>query len=325
MTVMHPLIAVAAALVSVAAVAAYVRVQRRRARRVRATGFGLPGTGRRAALRRHTPYALFLAALPLLLFALARPQAELPIPHLSSTVVLVFDVSNSMAATDVAPSRLAAAQAAATEFVRAQPDTVDVGVVIFGQSGLITLPPSDRHDAAEYAISRLTTSGGTSLTQAILTALGVVVGRQVTLPTDQAPAPDLGYWGSATIVLFSDGQDTPGPGTDVATAAQLAADAGVHIETVGIGTAEGTTIEVDGYQVATALDEQTLTGIAAITGAAYHPAADSAALHDLSDSIDLRVSTRPEQVELTALLAGAALLLLLAGALLMIRWHGRIV
>ncbi|GHJ43952.1 hypothetical protein Cs7R123_12940 [Catellatospora sp. TT07R-123] len=325
MTIMYPLLAVAAALLTAAAMVAYVHVQRRRAAARRTGGYGLAAPGRRAGLRRHLPYALFLAALPLLLTALARPSAELPIPHLSSTVVLVLDVSNSMAATDVTPSRLAAAQAAATDFVQAQPDTVDVGVVIFGQGGLITLPPSDRHDAAVYAISRLTTSGGTSLTQAILTALGAIVGRPVALPPPDTAAPDLGYWGSATIVLFSDGQDTPGPGTDVASAAQLAADAGVHIETVGIGTAEGTTIEVDGYQVATALDEQTLAGVAAITGGSYHPAADAQALHDLSDAIDLRVSTHPEQVELTALLAGAALLLLLAGALLMIRWHGRIV
>jgi Ca-activated chloride channel family protein len=142
-------------------------------------------------------------------------------------------------------------------------------------------------------------------------------------PEDATRPPDLGYWGSATIVLFSDGQDDAPE--DAEAAAVLASGAGVRIETVGVGTVEGTTVEVDGYRVATALDERLLTGLAAATGGGYHPARDAAALHGIGDAIDLRITTQPELVELTGPLAGVALLLLTLGGLLMIRWYGRIV
>ncbi|GAA1607981.1 hypothetical protein GCM10009679_09830 [Saccharothrix algeriensis] len=318
MTVMYPPLLVFGLLLSAGLIAGYVLLRRSRANAPRATATG------RSGLRRHLPYALMLAALPLLLAGLSRPQAELPVPRVSGTVVLVFDVSNSMAAEDVAPNRLAAAQTAANAFVEAQPDTVDIGVVMFGQGGLLTQAPTDDRRSVQAAISRLTPSGGTSLRQAILTALGAIVGEPVDLPAEDATElPDLGYWGSATIVVFSDGQDDAP--ADAEAGAMLAAGAGVRIETVGVGTVEGTTVEVDGYQVATALDEQLLTGLAAATGGEYHPARDAAALHDIGDAIDLRITTQPELVELTGPLAGIALLLLTLGGLLMIRWYGRIV
>jgi Ca-activated chloride channel family protein len=325
MTFLNPLMLGVAAVAAAAAVSAYVSFQRQRAAVVQSAGLDYAGSQRRIAIRRHLPYALYLAALLLLLVGLARPQAEIPVPRVSGTVILVFDVSNSMRADDVKPSRLAAAQDAATNFVQAQPDTVDIGVVIFGQGSLTTQVPTNDHNAVTAAIARLTTSGGTSLTQAILAALTTIVGHPVSLPDDSATdAPeDLGYWGSATIVLFSDGEDTAGPGAE--EAAGLAADAGVRIETIGIGTPQGTTVEVDGYQVATALDEELLTTIAATTGGSYHPAQDASALDQIYRSIDLRITTQPETVELTAVLAGVALLLLTLGGLLMIRWHGRIV
>ncbi|MEV4413601.1 VWA domain-containing protein [Catellatospora sp. NPDC049609] len=318
MTVMYPSLLVYGLVLAAAAVAGYVVLQRRRASAPRAVAVG------RTGWRRHLPYALFLTALTLLLSGLSRPQAELPVPRVAGTVVLVFDVSNSMAADDVAPSRLAAAQSAAEGFVKAQPDTVDIGVVMFGQGGLLTQTPTDDRDAVLDAISRLTPSGGTSLRQAILTALGAIVGEPVDLPAEDDPElPDLGYWGSATIVVFSDGQDDAP--ADAEAAAMLAAGAGVRIETVGIGTTQGTTVEVDGYQVATALDEQLLTALAAATGGSYHPAGDAAALNGISDAIDLRITVQRESVELTGPLAGLALLLLTLGGLLMIRWYGRIV
>jgi len=310
MTMQYPSMVVAAGILTAVAAAGYVMVARRRRVPIR-------------AVRRHLPYLLFLAALPLLLTALARPQAQISLPRVAGTVVLVFDVSTSMAADDVQPSRLAAAQAAATGFVQAQPDSVDIGVVIFGQNGLTTQPPTADHGAVNAAIARLTTSGGTSLTQAILGGLTAITGEPVSLPAQDQPSPDLGYWGSATIVLFSDGEDTAGSRVDAA--AELAAAAGVHIETIGIGTADGTTVEVDGYQVATALDEAQLTAIAEATGGSYHPAGDAAALERIQQTIDKRLTTRPETVEVTALFAAAALALLTAGGLLMIRWYGRIV
>jgi Ca-activated chloride channel family protein len=327
MTFLSPSMVVIAFLVTAAAVTAYVIVLRRRSAALRDRGFGLTAGSRQVALRRHLPYALFLAAVPLLLLGVARPQAQIAVPHIAGTVILVFDVSKSMTADDVKPTRLAAAQAAAANFVQAQPSTVDIGVVIFGQDGLTTQRPTADHSAVLAAISRMKASGGTSLTQAILASLTTIVGHPVRLPDANAQdqPSDLGYWGSATIVLFSDGQDMAENTDGVEAAAGLASEAGVRIETVGIGTTQGTTVEVDGYQVATALNEELLTTIAATTGGSYHPAQDAAALNDIHRSIDLRLTTKPQPVELTALVAGAALVLLTLGGLLMIRWHGRIV
>ena len=327
MRFLYPAVLAAAVLITAAAVAGYVLLQRRRTAALTAAGFGAVagGDSRRAGLRRHLPYALLLAALPILLVGAARPQAEVTVPRVAGTVMLAFDISNSMSADDVAPTRLAAAQAAASGFVERQPDTVDVGVLVFGDQALLTQAPTDNHAAALAAIGRLSASGGTSLGQAILVALGTITGKPVSLPEDGATATtnELGYWPSATIVVFSDGQDTGGP--DVEGAAELAAAAGVRIQTVGVGTAEGATVEVDGYQLGTALDETLLTTVAQTTGGAYHQAGDADALADTTDAIDLRLTTTKEPIELTAPFAGAALLLLALGALLGLRWHGRIV
>ena len=216
------------------------------------------------------------------------------------------------------------AQAAAVDFVASQPDTVDVGVIAFSQGALTTHLPSDDHRAAEAAINRLSVSGGTSLGQAILAALTAITGQTVSLPDPEsdAPLPDLGYWGSATIVLLSDGEDTGGP--DAVAAAELAGAAGVHIETIGVGTEQGTVIEVDGYQVATALNEGLLIQVAEATAGSYHRAVDARSLADIYDRLDLRITTEDQFVELTGVAVVAALLLLTAGGALMITWHGRI-
>jgi Ca-activated chloride channel homolog len=314
---LYPLVLAVALVVTVGAVTGYVALQRRRAAALAAAGFGSLAGGR---LRRHLPYALLLAALPVLLVGVARPEAELSVPRVSGTVLLAFDASNSMKADDVTPTRLAAAQQAAVRFVEEQPDTVDVGVLAFGDQALVTQRPTDDHPAAIAAINRVTTGGGTSLGQAILVGLGTITGRPVTA---ESTAGSLGYWPSATIVLFSDGQQTGGP--DVEAAAELAAAAGVRVQTVGIGTDRGTTVEVDGFQLGTALDATVLTAVAQTTGGAYHQAGDVAALSSAADAIDLRLTSKKEPVELTAWLAGAALLLLAAGALLGLRWHGRFV
>lgn len=317
----YPVMVVVAAVACVTLALLYGRLHRDRARTLAAAGLTPPG---RSGVRRHVPPALFLAALTLLLFAVARPEATVRIPRAEGTVILTFDVSNSMTAKDVAPTRLAAAQNAATGFVDAQPSTVDIGVVAFDQGATTTHTPTKNHEDAVAAIKRLRASGGTSIGQAILAALTAIVGQDVKLPdpNSDAPPPKLGYWGSATIVLLSDGEDTGGP--DALAAAQLAADAGVHIETVGVGTVAGTTIEVDGFQVATALDEDLLTQIAQSTNGSYHRAADAQSLDTIYRSLDLRITAKPELLELTGAVVGAAVLLLTIGGLLMISWYGRI-
>lgn len=318
----YPLLLAVAVAVGVGLLVAYQLLQRRRAAALAAAG--LQPIRRRGRLRRHLPPLLMLAALVLLFLGVARPHATVPVPRASGTVILAFDVSNSMGAKDIAPTRLAAAQSAATAFVRAQPDTVDVGIVAFGQGALTTQLPSADHDSTVAAINRLTVAGGTSLGQAILASLSAIVGQPVGLPDPDAaePPPDLGYWRSATIVLLSDGEDTGGP--DALAAAELAATAGVHIETVGVGTVEGATIEVDGYQMATALNEELLTEVAEATAGSYHRAQDARSLNDVYDSLDLRITTEDKLVELTGAAVAIALILLTIGGLLMISWFGRI-
>src|SRR5690606_9659186 len=153
-------------------------------------------------------------------------------------------------------------------------------------------------------------------------SLTAVTGESVSLPSPEEPLPDLGYWGSATIVLLSDGEDTGGP--DAVAAAELAAAAGLHIETIGNGTVTGTTIEVDGFQVATALNEELLTTVAATASGSYHRAEDAQALGSVYQTLDLRITTQDEVVELTGVVVGVALLLLTIGGFLMISWYGRI-
>lgn len=319
MKVEYPIMIVIAAVAAVALAGAYRMLHRRRAARLAAVGL-------RAAnpRRTHVPPVLFLAALTLLLLACARPQATVDIPRAAGTVILAFDVSNSMMATDASPTRLGAAQAAAKGFVRAQPDTVDIGVVAFDQGALNTRPPTKDHDQVLAAIDRLHAAGGTSLGQAILASLSAITGKQVSLPDPNSTAspPALGYWGSATIVLLSDGEDTGGP--DAVAAAGLAANAGVHIETLGFGTVDGATITVDGYQVATALNEDLLTQIAQTTAGSYHRASDAAAIDGVYRSLDLRLTAKPQLMELTGAAVAIAVLLLTVGGILMVTWFGRI-
>jgi Ca-activated chloride channel family protein len=319
MTFRYPLVLVAAVILTLAAVAGYVWLQRRRTAALR--GYGLQT--KLGGVRRNLPYALLLAGLPVLLVGLARPQATVEVPRVAGTVVLVFDASNSMGAKDLKPTWLAAAQAAAAKFVNAQPSTIDIGVVVFGDQALTTQKPTDDHSLALAAIKRVGGTGGTSLAQAIVASLSTITGKPVSLPKAQSPAVNIGYWPSATIVIFSDGQETDDSNVD--GAAQLAATAGVHVQTVGVGTTQGTTVDVDGYQLATALDQQQLSTIAATTGGAYHQAQDAAGLAKATGSINLRLTHKKEPVELTGPFGGVAVLLLAAGAVLMTRWHGRIV
>ena len=151
----------------------------------------------------------------------------------------------------------------------------------------------------------------------------MITGEPVSLRhRSRAPRPTWGTGRSATIVLLSDGEDTGGP--DAVAAAELAATAGVHIETVGVGTVDGATIEVDGYQVATALNEELLTEVAETTTGSYHRAANAEALRAVYESLDLRITTEDELVELTGAAVAIAVLLLTIGGLLMINWFGRI-
>jgi len=200
---------------------------------------------------------------------------------------------------------------------------VDVGVVAFQQGGLEAALPTADHATIAAAVRRLSTGGGTSLGGAILASLSAITHKTVTIGRDGS-APDIGYWPSATIVLFSDGQDEP-DGTSAAAGAAVAENAGVHIDTVGVGTTAGTTVDVDGYHLFTALDEASLTSISQATGGTYHPASDASELNGIASSINLRLTVTSEPLPLAGAFIALALALLAAGAVLTVTRTGRVV
>jgi Ca-activated chloride channel family protein len=312
------------------AVAGYVALARHRQRRraeLAAQGFVPTATAIRRRRLRHVPFAFFLAALTLLLVAFARPEVSVGLPRYEGTVILAFDVSNSMLAGDLQPSRLDAAKSAARLFVEDQPDTIDIGVVAFSDGGLVTLPPTDDRQSVVNAIDRLRPLGGTSLGQGIFTSLNAIAGQPIQLgdaaETGSLDDVDIPYFGSAAIVLLSDGENTSDP--DPLAVAELASVAGVSIFPIGIGSPEGTVLTIDGFNIATALDEQTLTEIAEVTGGTYSNAPDADALRDVYGNIDLELTTETEKQEATSWFTGASLVLLVVGAALSLLWLGRLV
>ncbi|GIH91847.1 hypothetical protein Psi01_24770 [Planobispora siamensis] len=316
MTLSSPLLLVVGLLVTAALAWAVVVSARRRTAALAAAGVAVPG-GRRTYLGT----GLTVAGVGVLAVATAGPAAMVPVPRTAGTVILAVDVSNSMGADDVAPTRLAAAQRAARAFVTAQPDSVDIGVVAFERGALTTARPDADHSKALAAIDRLKITGGTSLATAITGSLSAITGKPVAVGRD-GTAPDIGYWPSATIVMFSDGQNQ---GADVEQAAAVAQRAGVHIHTVGVGTTAGATVTVEGYRLQTSLEEETLTLIAQTTGGAYHPASDVARLDGIADTIDLRLTVSDEPLPLAGGLIGLALALLTAGAALTVLRSGRVI
>jgi Ca-activated chloride channel family protein len=170
-------------------VVAYVGLVRRRSRRSeRLAAEGLvPTTASRRALRwrRHVPFALFATAIALVCIGLARPAMSLAVPQREGTVILAFDVSNSMRADDLEPTRLDAAKKAATAFAEQQPGTIRIGVVAFGDSALTVLRPTNATDEVVAAIGRLSAGGGTSLGQGLYTSLSTIAGKP--LQIDQLP------------------------------------------------------------------------------------------------------------------------------------------
>ena len=308
-------------------VVAHRRLLAGRAARVRAMAAqGLVLVERRDRLR-HLGPALLLAALALLVVALTRPVAAVAEPHREGTVVLAFDVSNSMGATDLRPTRLEAAKAAARGFVAKQPPSVRIAVVAFGSNGVVAQRPTDDRSAVLAAIARLKPQSDTSLAGGILGGLSAIAGRPVHAPSDTenggSDETPVGYYGGTAIVLLTDGENTSG--ADPKDLADLASAAGVRIDPVGLGTPAGTVIEVDGFSIATALDEPALRRIADTTGGTYRRASDAATLAAVYDSIQLQWTTRSVPHEITSLVAGVAALLLLAGAGITVLRQGRVV
>jgi Ca-activated chloride channel family protein len=314
----------------------YLRLQRRRgqiAARYGSLGIVQEAGGRPLGRRRHLPAAFFLVGLILLLVALARPQMVVSLPRLQGTVILAFDVSGSMAADDMQPSRMEAAKAAARDFVLRQPSTIEIGVVAFSASGFtVQLPTYEQADVLA-AIARLKPESGTSLAHGIEASLTTIFveskidpaaalysSATPTATPTPTPMPD-GMYAPAVIVLLTDGENTAPP--DPMEAAMIAADRGVRVHTVGIGRPEGTTLEVEGFMVHTQLDEAMLQQIAAITDGRYYNAVTEEDLHSIYANLDPELVIKPEPMEVTSLFAGVSVLLLLVGGAISLLWFSR--
>jgi Ca-activated chloride channel family protein len=314
----------------------YLRQQQRRHQLT--AHFGLvaqnPAAATPTSRWQHLPALLFLLGLILLMLAVARPQAVVSLPRIEGTVILAFDVSGSMAAEDLEPTRMEAAKAAARTFIEQQPPDILIGVVAFSDSGFTVQPPTEDREAIFTTINRLTPERGTALGSGILASLNALTAdadeadesflysdlTPVPTPTP-TPMPD-GTFTSAVIVLLSDGENNEMP--DPLAAAQTAADRGVRIHTVGIGSSGGTTLEVEGFLVHTQLDEEMLQEIAQITDGNYYNAANEADLQAIYANLQPELVTKPEEMEVTSLLAGISIPILLLGGALSLWWFSRL-
>lgn len=317
----------------------YVQLQARRRRfaaRYGSLGLVHDALGSGIGFRRHVPAAIFLSGITILTFSLARPQATLSLPKIEGTVILTFDVSGSMAADDFQPTRMEAAKAAAKQFVENQPAGVALGVVVFSDGGISVQPPT--HDRAETlaTIERLVPRRGTSVGNGILVALNTIAvnagdppilktsfeGEELEAESVEPVEAPQGWYPSAAVVLLTDGENNADP--DPALAAELAADLGVRVYTVGIGSPEGAVIEVEGFSVHTRLDEALLQFIAFETGGVYYNAGNEEQLAQIYDDLEPKLSVKPEEIEMTSVFAGLGMIVFLVGGMLSLLWFGHV-
>lgn len=330
-----------------AACVAYVVVLRRRKKA--ALRYASLNLVRDAAMaggrwRRHVPPLLFLVALALLLVAIARPTAVLTLPSQHETVILAMDVSGSMRATDVKPTRIVAAQEAARAFVAEQPKSTRLGVVSFAATASVVQSPTHNREDILAAIERFQLQRGTAVGSGILVSLKMIFpdiefdlrSANPRPKPPRNPAPDApgtpakdaakpvppGSYTSAAIILLTDGQTTAGP--DPLESARMAADRGVRVYTVGVGTPAGEIIGAEGWSMRVRLDEEALKTIAGLTRAEYYYAGNAADLQKVYKNLNARIFFEQKEMEVTALVAAAAALAALVSAVLSLWWFNRI-
>ncbi|TMH19596.1 MAG: VWA domain-containing protein [Betaproteobacteria bacterium] len=329
-----------------ALIGAYILLLRRKKKQVlRYASLGMVrdamGAGQR--FRRHVPPLLFLLALTALVVAVARPTATLTLPSQHETIILAMDVSGSMRAADVEPNRIGAAQAAARAFVADQPASARIGVVSFAATASVVQPPTRNRDDILAAIDRFQLQRGTAVGSGILVSLKTIFpdvefdlrGSNPRddprgVPLDKAGASGKaapktvppGSYTSAAIILLSDGQTTTGP--NPIEAARMAADRGVRIYTVGIGTPNGEILGSEGWSMRVRLDEESLKTIANVTHGEYFYASNAKDLRKVYESLNTRLALETRQTEITALLAAAAAVITLLAAFLSMLWFNRV-
>ena len=282
--------------------------QRRRAYAVRFTNLALLSQvmGKGPGLRRHIPAALFLLGVAGLLLSMARPQATLRVPKDQTSVILVVDVSGSMAAQDVQPTRMQAAVKAGQTLIDQLPGSAQVGLVIFNSSVSVVAPLTQDHGSVKDALGSLTPGGGTAIGDAI----------QVSVAQLASVLDPTGKQSHAVIVLLTDG--TSNTGMDPLTAAGQAKQAHVPVDTVGVGQRNQTTLL--GGRIVDGVDEQTLQGIAGATGGHYFFAADETQLRQIYSDLGSRIGFTTTKVGLTIPLLALGTIILVVGGLFSLRW-----
>jgi Ca-activated chloride channel family protein len=295
--------------------------------------------GKTNAWRRHLPPALLLLATTALLLAAARPAAVITLPLQEKTIVLAMDVSGSMRATDVKPNRIVAAQEAAKTFVGELPRSVRVAVVSFAGTAAVVQAPTLSRDDVYAAIDRFQLQRGTATGSGIVLSLATIFPEagidlaQITGQRSMPPGPndkpkpefkpvEPGSYGSAAIIMLTDGQRTTGP--DPLDAAKMASERGVRVYTVGIGTKEGETIGFEGWSMRVRLDEDTLKNIADRTRADYFYAGTAEDLKKVYQSLSSRLVVEKKETEISALFAALGALLVVGAAGLSVWWFGRV-
>jgi Ca-activated chloride channel family protein len=302
--------------------------------------------GARQGFKRHLPPLLFLLALGALIVAAARPMAVISLPSQQETIILAMDVSGSMRATDVQPNRLVAAQSAAKAFIADLPRHVRVGIVAFAGTAQVVQPATLSREDLVVAIDKFQLQRATAIGSAIVVSLaelfpnaGIDVGamtygrerpRGQSLDKDLAAKGEVkeftpvapGSYDSAAIILLTDGQRTTG--VDTLEAAKMAADRGVRVYTVGIGTVDGETIGFEGWSMRVRLDEETLKAVATRTQAEYFYAGSAENLRKVYQTLSSRLTVEKKETEISALLALAGALLALISAGLSLAWFNRV-
>ena len=334
-------------------VGAYVALLRRKKIAVRFADLGIvkQAIGPGQAMRRHLPPALFLLALIAAIFAIARPSALVTLPSEGRTIVLAIDVSLSMRASDILPSRIVAAQGAARDFVQQVPGDVKVAIVTFAGTALLVQPPTRDREELVAAIDRFQLQRHTAIGSGIIVSLATIFPDEGInlenavfgnnfgprdgarkLPSERGPILKVekketkivppGSFTSAAIILLTDGRRTTGP--DPLDAARMAADHGVRVFTVGFGTTTGAPIDIDGMSVFMRFDEAALKGIAGITAAEYYHAASAADLKSIYENLNTRFALERRETEVSALVTALAAVLAVAAGSLSLLWFGRV-
>ena len=267
---------------------------------------------RRPGWRRHVPAAFLLVALACMVVALARPTRTERVPRERATIIMAIDVSISMDATDVRPSRLDAAKAAAESFTGLLPDQINLGLVSFAGSAAVLVPPTTDRDVIYSAIDRLTLAEATAIGEAIVTSLGAL---------ENVPGGEEGEEVPAHIVLMSDGETTAGTPNELAV--ETAVAAGVPVTTIAFGTDAGT-IEYQGETLPVPVNQQDLATVADATGGSTFEAATGEQLRGVYEDIGSSIGFTDEEREVGQLFTGGAFAAALVASALSLAWSSRL-